>query len=252
MGIFSHHEPCSRCGSMDNRAVYKDGGSYCFGCGFIGSVSVSGFVQELSDEDEPTWKLPDDLTQDFPEDVLAYIKQYDLTVEELIKYGYYFSKWPRGLWRVLAAERSERSLDVLPSELRRSGGKCVAAEFRRIGGSTKGPKSRFYGSKAEASAIAGTERPSGQLVLTEDSLSSIKVGRVTHAAPLFGTSLNNYKLVRFAKDYQQVVVWLDHDKFKEAWEIALRFKWLGKETKVVLTSLDPKCYSETEITEYLK
>jgi twinkle protein len=31
---FLHHAPCSSCGSKDNLAVYTDGHSYCFGCGY--------------------------------------------------------------------------------------------------------------------------------------------------------------------------------------------------------------------------
>lgn len=33
MAEFMAHEPCEQCGSRDNKAVYSDGGSHCFGCG---------------------------------------------------------------------------------------------------------------------------------------------------------------------------------------------------------------------------
>ena len=32
MGDFTHHEPCTTCGSSDARGVYADGTSYCFSC----------------------------------------------------------------------------------------------------------------------------------------------------------------------------------------------------------------------------
>jgi twinkle protein len=32
MGTFIRHIPCSACGSRDNRALYAEGNSYCFGC----------------------------------------------------------------------------------------------------------------------------------------------------------------------------------------------------------------------------
>lgn len=36
---FLRHEPCGQCGSSDARAVYSDGGSYCFSCHTVGSPS---------------------------------------------------------------------------------------------------------------------------------------------------------------------------------------------------------------------
>ena len=29
---FLYHSPCDNCGSRDNKAVYDDGHTYCFGC----------------------------------------------------------------------------------------------------------------------------------------------------------------------------------------------------------------------------
>lgn len=245
MAIFVSHGPCNKCGSRDNLATYSDGGQFCFGCGKTTPSSVSGFVHEAQqeDEEEPTWVLPDDLTQNFPEEILNYAKQYTIGTSDLIKYGYFYSSRTRLLWRVFRPALNH----ILGNGDRSSKG---SAEVRRIF-SGSGPKARFYGSK-EVYPIAGTQSPCRTLVLTEDSFSSIVVGRVCDAMPLFGTSISTTKVVHVAKDYQQVVVWLDHDKFKEAWDIALRFKWLGLNTKVVLTKLDPKCFSEQEIKEYLK
>ena len=121
-----------------------------------------------------------------------------------------------------------------------------------MGDTWKGPKALFYGSKEEVFAKTGTERPSKHLCLTEDSFSSIRVGEVVHAMPLFGTSISQSKLVGAIQGYSRLSVWLDHDKFKEGWEIALKAKWLGLSTNVILTQLDPKCYSKQEIMEYLK
>lgn len=242
MAVFVRHEACPKCGSRDNLAVYDDGSSWCFGCGYTVRSSISGFVKETMLVEEQTWSLPDDLTQDFPQEVFDFIKPYELTVAELIKYEYYFSRRAGGLWRVFDTNSNQH----LCASSRSSGG---AAEYRQIHSRTKGPKTRFFGSKEEACAIAGAEHNSSTLVIVEDSMSSLKVGRTVACAPLFGTSLTMNKLTEYAKDYQQIVVWLDRDKFKEAWAIADRFKWLGCATKVVLTDKDPKYYSEIEIYE---
>lgn len=245
MAVFVRHEACPSCGSRDNLAVYDDGGGWCFGCGHIVRSSISGFVKETMLVEEQTWSLPDDLTQDFPQEVLSFIKPFELTIEELIKYEYYFSRRAGRLWRLFNTESNQRLC-------RPARGSCCSAEYRQIHSSTRGPKSRFFGSKEEAFAVAGTEHGNHKLVLVEDSMSSLKVGRVVSSAPLFGTSLTMNKLTGYAKDYQQVVVWLDRDKFQEAWEIALKFKWLGVATKVVLTQHDPKYYSEKDINEFTR
>jgi len=246
VGIFTHHEPCPKCGSRDNLAVYSDGGAYCFGCHHTISAKVSGFVKQREEAcEEVKWSLPDDLTQDYPQEVLDWIKKYDITVEELIKYHGYFSKRTGRLWSLLGSVSTGQFCSSM-------GRKCSAAEARQCNGSIRGPKALFYGSKEETFAYTGTQLQTGHLVLCEDRLSSIKIGRITHAMALFGTSISMSKTARVAQTYKKVTVWLDHDKFQEAWEIALKFKWLGVNTKVLLTPLDPKCYSNEEIKEYLK
>ena len=43
-----HHDSCDACGSSDARAVYSDGGSYCFSCNNykkVGSTMQTEFVQ---------------------------------------------------------------------------------------------------------------------------------------------------------------------------------------------------------------
>ena len=43
MANFLRHEPCEKCGSKDNLAIYDDGSSHCFtpGCGYRGGASTT-------------------------------------------------------------------------------------------------------------------------------------------------------------------------------------------------------------------
>lgn len=42
--VFLRHEPCDNCGSKDNKGVYSDGHTYCFGCGHrTGRTDQAGF-----------------------------------------------------------------------------------------------------------------------------------------------------------------------------------------------------------------
>lgn len=256
MATFVKHTSCPKCHSRDNLGVYSDGGCFCFGCGYTVSAKISNWVyqQQTQDEqEEKTWHLPDDLSQDFPEEVVKLIQKYSLTIEELIKYGYYFSKRTRRLWRILdsGTDRQLRSFMGRSYDSAEAYSCVQSTQVLARSNFRASPKSIFYGSKEGTSALAGTEHQSEHLVVVEDGFSSLKIGRVTHSLPLFGTSISTNKITAL-KGYKQVTVWLDHDKFKEAWTIANKFKWLGCEVDVVLTELDPKYYSETEIKEYLK
>jgi hypothetical protein len=48
MAAFVKHTNCEQCGSTDNKAVYDDGSSHCFGCGF--TVISDEYKQELKEK----------------------------------------------------------------------------------------------------------------------------------------------------------------------------------------------------------
>ena len=43
--------------------------------------------------------------------------------------------------------------------------------------------------------------------------------------------------------YNHVIVWLDHDKYKEALNIEHKLNFVGITTDIICTDLDPKCYT---------
>ena len=89
-------------------------------------------------------------------------------------------------------------------------------------------------------------------MITEDALSALKVSKVVDAMPALGVNFPFQKLVDLRmRGYQDIVVWLDRDKWKEAREISDRAKWMGLASTTVLSDLDPKCYNEEEIKGYL-
>jgi hypothetical protein len=221
----------------------------------VGGANRPGF---LPAENEKSYSLPDDLSRDFPDEVYQWIKPTQLTIAELIKHDYYFSKRFNRLYRLL---------------------ENGCAESRRLGSDDTGPKARFFGEKSSVTGIirfhggcSGVGRGSicndnirshhqtdenpciqqegeptthvgnaiNTLCMVEDSLSAIKVSRAIDAAPLFGSSINNDKLNKLVKEYQLIYVWLDSDKYEQAQLIAGRIKMLGKLSRVIYTKLDPK------------
>ena len=76
---FIRHEPCDSCGSSDARAIYSDGGSYCFSCKTVGKVTDD--MAELS----PIRRKVEitGVTADIPDRRISQntCKKYGVTVE---------------------------------------------------------------------------------------------------------------------------------------------------------------------------
>lgn len=89
------------------------------------------------------------------------------------------------------------------------------------------------------------------LVVVEDMLSAIKVGRQYPAIALLGTEL---KSMSFLLKYPKYLIWLDNDntivKVKQA-KIKARLDLFG-ECVILKTPLDPKAYTDEEIRQWLQ
>jgi hypothetical protein len=90
------------------------------------------------------------------------------------------------------------------------------------------------------------------IVVVEDFVSAIKIGRYMPSLCLFGSSLlDHYKnYLRQAAD--KVIFWLDFDKAEKSPHLARTMELNGVRSACVITALDPKQYSDDEIAEYLK
>ncbi len=261
MATFVKHTACVSCSSSDALAHYSDGSLYCYSCGYSSRRTKPSFKELDGDEEQLT--LPDDCSHDFPEEVYNWIKPTTITIAELIKHDYYYSRRAGGLLRVFWRkpeqglgkfyERSQRTNAGEPVldgyELRFLFPRTESRERRN-----QGPKSKFRGSKEEIFPYSGKENEEAgvqrRLTLVEDSLSSIRVGRHCCSLPLFGSSISNNKLVKAVEQFDIVFVWLDSDKFSSAKLISDRIKMLGKQSSVIYTDNDPKYVDDYLIKEY--
>lgn len=91
------------------------------------------------------------------------------------------------------------------------------------------------------------------IILTEDLLSAMRVGEVTTAWCILGTSLHDGLINRILKDPRPVGIWLDGDKAGEhgSYKAAAKLRLLGREVFTVHTPKDPKLYSKDEIYEII-
>lgn len=89
------------------------------------------------------------------------------------------------------------------------------------------------------------------IVVVEDVVSAIKVGRVGTGLPLFGSHMPPDWIARLVRLRPKVAVWLDPDKVLEARKLAKKIGLLLPETRTVETEMDPKDYSTEQIKEFL-
>lgn len=242
MGIFVKHEPCPKCGSRDNLARYMDGSAWCFGCGHRERADKIPVIDDkwLEKEDESI-QLASDLCFDFPGHVVSWLGQYDISVEEAIKHGWKYSPHFNQLSFIFYGEAGEIAL----------------VQSRNF---TEGKKKYFnQGSAKNVLPIfrAGEMPDSGgaykTLVVVEDAVSAARIARQTDAMPCLGSYLpkNKQRALKLL-GYEELSIWLDEDKLKEARNIADQCKWLGFNTRVIYTEKDPKEYTNEEISGWLK
>jgi hypothetical protein len=250
VAIFLRHTGCSKCGSSDALANYSDGGTFCFSCGVPSGANAMSFdaTRAFEEDEEDLPLLPTDLSHDFPETVINWLQPTGVTIAELIRNGYFYSRFKRGLVRVLRSEAHGREDQLPAKQLRvypRTSTHEIRVGFYGASQNQEAPRKRtktiFNGDKDQANGcvqFAGGQTK--EVCIVEDSISAIKCGRVVDAIPLFGSSVSNNKLARITRPYEKVYVWLDSNKYDVAVSIADRCKLLGKQSRVICTELDPK------------
>lgn len=92
------------------------------------------------------------------------------------------------------------------------------------------------------------------IVLVEDRISAIKVGKETHACCLFGTAANRIFLSRLAESYHTAVVWFDNDTagIKSGRILKNQLSFIFERAIMIQTEKQPKEYSPDEIFKLLR
>jgi hypothetical protein len=235
MAIFVKHEPCPRCGSRDNLARYSDGSAWCFGCHY--RCRPDGVDRFLLDNQASILKdkhasPPDDLCNDFPRHVVEWLVKYDISIPEALKHGWKYSP----SWNQLVFLFKDQE------------GKVEAWQARNF---TEG-KPKYYSQGLINGILPIFHTTKSQsvertLLIVEDVISAARIAHQSDAMPCLGSHLPVRKINALKRLYSRLIVWLDHDKWKEACEIADKAKWLGMSARVVYTEKDPKEYSDDEI-----
>jgi len=237
MANFLKHTSCEKCGSSDAKGLYDDGSSWCFSChsGSAGALSQRLARSKADDDETPRNRaLPDDVCSHFSPSAVEWLTSTGLDLGTLIKHGV---KWSPSKQQIIF---TWPGLDLWQAR-----NMYPDAKVRYITSGNHEKDFPFY--------IADSVDSRG-LVLVEDCLSAIKIATSPYnydSMPLLGSSISANKLQKLKQMYSTVLVWLDHDKGKEALKISVKLKMLGIKTRVIFTEDDPKYISHDEMKRYL-
>lgn len=230
MAHFLSHEPCPKCGSKDNLARYSDGSGYCFGCGY---TEFSSHYTPQTEEYKPkTIKLPDDATSQLGAPAIKWLDRYDIQPVERHRY--------RMLW---SESRQQLIFPLYDKEQT-----LVAWQCRNFSPESK-VKYKSQGKIHDVMYFCG--KKATPIILVEDLLSAIKIGRLGVAMPLFGSEASTPLLMRLKDHCNGIIVWLDSDKWKNSHDIVKRAQSIGLPAMSVFTNLDPKEYNNEQIKYFL-
>lgn len=235
--VFLYHAPCPKCGSKDNLGVWEDGHKWCFGCSYF--VPPPDTIENLKKKIQPKmdnkYNVVDSIdTSNFtsyvPSKAIWWLKKYGITDDEIQFYGICWNP----------------STDSLVFPMKQDGVIKLTNE-RYFGSNIKHPKYLTYGQKTKLHTFIVSPHHNGHLVIVEDPVSYIKVGRLASSLPLLGatipTSVHKWAVGKF----KSVRVWLDIDKATRSFIEASKFSQYIPDTRSILTEYDPKEYSTEQI-----
>lgn len=274
MGVFLHHEPCPRCGSRDNLARYADGSAWCFGgCGYREKANrVPVYNQQLTEKYEDVIILDQDLGNEYPDHVVAWLNSYGITVREALSHGWKYSPtrdqlvfiWydeagnptlsqARNFWSGAKVKYfTQGSVEQILPIFRRTEGRAGETSPTVVVVEEASQIPRLFKVLSDVKRDQALHTSRRALVIVEDVVSAAKISRQASAMPCLGSTLSNSRLTRLRAFYGLLGVWLDADKWTNAVDIANRAKLLGFETKVIYTEKDPKCYENDYIASRIQ
>ena len=240
------HTQCPECAKKgkdsghDNLAIYSDGHHWCFRCGYLQRGNqIQAFKSRIDYSaklPQPEWsgvRLPFDCDTGIPVHARQWLQSYGFSDATITKHTILWSE--------------SRQLLVFPYFIM---GELVAWQGRYFGTEKKG---KWYTNGDVDSFIyaLGNTR-SSRVVLVESVISAIKLSKTECCSPLFGSHISNRRLLRLAKMYKSVVIWLDPDKQRDAIIFARQARLFGLDCQVIMSDMKPKDYTQDEIEEYLK
>lgn len=179
-------------------------------------------------------KLPHDFTEHIPLEAYQWLKKYGLGSDEIEEFTI---GWSDTKYRLIFPIYDQAD-------------KATMWTGRYFGKRVDEPRYLTMGNRNETISIVGKQRGE-KLVLVEDRVSQIKVGKVCSTLCLFGSHMPLEWASGLSSRFRELTLWLDPDMRRASIQQALRLEpWFDKST-VIFSEKDPKCYSPDEIRQRL-
>lgn len=184
------------------------------------------------DQIVPDIKLPGDYTKKLPAAGLAWLYLCGITDSDILEYCIGYSQ--------------HRDRVILPIY---EGEELVYWQGRYLGvPDVRHPKyvnQHKAGRKEIWFHVVG--KGSDHVVVVEDILSCIVVGKTADCYALLNASVPDRLMFKLDKKYKKIFLWLDPDKATAMDTWLPRYQSFGIDTRIIKTDRDPKYYSKTEI-----
>ena len=224
---------------------YKAYNAYCFRCGenpfeMKGEQSLTELkrIRELNDEAKKsiyTCELPTDFTNEIPREGRMWLFEAGIT---------------ESTWRIHNIGYSEEMARVILPVYDASSN-LVWFQCRAI---LAGQQPKYLQPSSGRDNILfesyGRET-SDRVIVVEDILSAIRVGKLCKSVSLLGTKISTAQIILLSK-YDRITTWLDSDKagVQGAYRIRKALE-LVTSTDNIVTELDPKLLSDKQIRREL-
>lgn len=253
------HEQCPRCRAAghdtrkDNLGVWADGGKYCFACGYsvpareitVLSKAIQNMystMETAAANSSTLVTLPEDIDLNFSEKALRWLRKYDIYEEEILTHNICYSPkldavvFPYYITSPFGNDDDKEDLVAYQVRLMESDKWMTTGPINDL----------FY-------LINKSENLNKSLVIVEDILSAIKVGRTMSSVPLFGSSRAQLERMtqRAARAYTHLIFWLDKDAQSRAVWAAQTAPLYSVRGSMISTDEDPKFYTSDEISHHI-
>jgi hypothetical protein len=196
-------------------------------------------VRAVEQEASRSVALPTPMEPDaaqWPPEARLWLYKIGMSNDNIREAGFY---WCKRLARVV--------LPVLDAS-----GAVVYWQARNLSKNDGRPK--YLNPLVDKSSLFARYGEGAEIVLTEDILSAWKVGRVTTAWSILGTSLSTAQLSALLLDGRPVYIWLDPDRAGRlaSGKIYKQLAAYGIRARMIRSDVDPKLLNRQEIRDKLR
>lgn len=229
-------EPCPECRrigndrSGDNLAVYSDGHTYCYRCGY---TSGRKKIAQAVSHSQCQIILPSDVVTELPYEARQWLNKYELTRLDISRN------------HIMWSEKYSRIVFPYFNEV-----ELLAWQGRYIGEDKT--KAKWFSQGKIHEIIHPLQVKNRFAVLVEDIVSAIKVSKICGAIPIFGSSISTKQWLRLRTIVDRSCLWLDPDVRGKSLTLSRVGTLLGVPTHPIFSDKDPKEHTIDFIADTLR